>query len=210
MRRRWARRVASLLLGVASVALCGCAISLQSLPKVSTVGGGSTYPLRAEFANVLNLPQDAQVRIGAQVVGQVGAISTSHYRADLTLDIDRGVRLPTRTTAQVRFDNPLGDEYVLLQPPTIVTVSAAHRARFLRPGATISRERDQHRAERGGHIRRAVPGAQRRGHQPARDDRRASSTRPSPGTNPRSGPSSRPSPAAWARWPVAVRRSTAR
>ena len=46
----------------------GCALSLQSLPKI-TGSSGATYPLHAVFANVLNLPDDAQVRNGAQVVG---------------------------------------------------------------------------------------------------------------------------------------------
>ena len=44
-----------------AVVLGGCALSLQSLPKVSGVGT-ATYPMHAVFANVLNLPDDAQVR----------------------------------------------------------------------------------------------------------------------------------------------------
>ncbi len=46
------------------------------------------------------------------------------------------------TTAQIRFDNPLGDEYVLLQPPAGGTAASgvaltSSGARFLRPGQTI-------------------------------------------------------------------------
>jgi phospholipid/cholesterol/gamma-HCH transport system substrate-binding protein len=114
-----------------ALALGGCGFSLQSLP---TIGGisGATYPVHAVFANVLNLPIDAQVRVGAEVVGEVGSISTSNFAADVTLDIKRSVDLVQGTTAEVRFDNPLGDEYVLLQAP----VSAAH-AQPLRSGALI-------------------------------------------------------------------------
>ena len=61
--RRWWRAAPSLL--------GGCALSLQSLPKFSGISTG-TYPVQAVFANVLNLPTDAQVRDGAEVVGQVG------------------------------------------------------------------------------------------------------------------------------------------
>ena len=105
---------------VSAVLLGSCALSLQSLPKI-TSNSSSTYPVKAVFANVLNLPDDAQVRIGAQVVGQVGQISTQNYQADLVLDIDKAIRLPVGTTAQIRFDNPLGDEYVLLSEPQLAT-----------------------------------------------------------------------------------------
>jgi phospholipid/cholesterol/gamma-HCH transport system substrate-binding protein len=112
------RRPAAVAVAVALVPLLlgGCALSLQSLPKV---GGGTagTYPLHAVFADVLNLPDDAQVRLGAEVVGEVSSITTQNFQADLTLAIHDGVRLGAGTTAQVRFDNPLGDEYVLLTAP---------------------------------------------------------------------------------------------
>ncbi len=130
------RRVATTAFAVASVAMLGgCALSLQSLPKVSGVNQ-PTYELHAVFANVLNLPDDAQVRVGAEVVGQVGNISTSDFQADLTLDIDKSVRLLAGTTAQIRFDNPLGDEYVMLtepgSPPSGVVTS-----QYIAPGALI-------------------------------------------------------------------------
>ncbi|MGH9172585.1 MAG: MCE family protein [Acidimicrobiales bacterium] len=99
-----------------AMGLGGCSLSLQSLPKLSSLSG-PTYPVRAEFADVLNLPDDAQVRIGAAVVGQVSSISTTNYQADLTLSIKKEVKLPVGTSAQIRFDNPLGAEYVMLQSP---------------------------------------------------------------------------------------------
>jgi phospholipid/cholesterol/gamma-HCH transport system substrate-binding protein len=99
----------------ASAALSGCGLSLQQLPKLGKLT--NTYPLRADFADVLNLPSDAQVREGAQVVGQVGGERVSNFQADLVLNIRRSVQIPTGTVAQVRFDNPLGEEYILLTPP---------------------------------------------------------------------------------------------
>ncbi|MGB7052059.1 MAG: MlaD family protein [Acidimicrobiales bacterium] len=136
--RRSRRSLALALTLATAVALGGCALSLQSLPKVSGISA-PTYPVYATFSNVLNLPDDAQVRIGAQVVGQVGAISTKDYQADLTLDIKRSVQLPDGTTAQVRFDDPLGDEYILLQaPPTVSTTADGDPpSQFLAAGAHI-------------------------------------------------------------------------
>jgi phospholipid/cholesterol/gamma-HCH transport system substrate-binding protein len=129
------RRPAGVVVALAAAALLlgGCAFSLQSLPKVGGAGAG-TYALNAVFTDVLNLPDDAQVRVGAQVVGEVSGIVAADFQADLTLAIDDGVKVPVGTTAQVRFDNPLGDEYVLLQEP-VVTASAP--AAYLAAGATI-------------------------------------------------------------------------
>jgi phospholipid/cholesterol/gamma-HCH transport system substrate-binding protein len=137
--RRLVKRWGSSILAMASVVLLGgCALSLQSLPKISSVSGG-TYSLHAVFANVLNLPDDAQVRNGAEVIGQVSNIATSNFEADLTLDIKDGVHIPDGTTAQIRFDNPLGDEYVALESPTTSSVAApiAQQGPYLNPGSLI-------------------------------------------------------------------------
>ncbi len=98
----------------------GCGYSLQAFPKIGT-SVTSGYDVHAKFTNVLDLPADAQVRDGSAVVGQVTSISTHDFLADLTLKIRNNVRLPAGTTAQVRFDSPLGDEYVLLTPPAHTT-----------------------------------------------------------------------------------------
>jgi phospholipid/cholesterol/gamma-HCH transport system substrate-binding protein len=98
------------------VTCAGCSISLQSLPKPGTQTGAS-YHLHATFANVLNLPINAQVREGSALIGQVSSISTRDFQAQVVLKIHQAVRLPMGSTAQVRFDTPLGDEYVVVQVP---------------------------------------------------------------------------------------------
>lgn len=119
------------ILGVAVVlGLAGCGASLQQLPKIGSISG-PTYPVHAVFSNVLNLPANAQVHEGTQVVGQVGRIAVRGFNADLELKIRAGVKLPDGTTAEVRFDNPLGEEYVLLRPPS------KPPGTYLEAGATI-------------------------------------------------------------------------
>jgi phospholipid/cholesterol/gamma-HCH transport system substrate-binding protein len=118
LRRRRAparfRRVAALATLAAVASSCG--FSLQAFPKLGSHLGPS-YHLYATFTNVLNLPANAQVRDGSAVIGEVGSISAHDFKADLTLDIRKDVHLPVGTTAQVRFDSPLGDEYVLVTEP---------------------------------------------------------------------------------------------
>jgi phospholipid/cholesterol/gamma-HCH transport system substrate-binding protein len=112
LRRRWAL----LALGALSLAGTSCGLSLQALPKPGGVSGPS-YTLKAVFANVLGLPIQARVLIGADDVGQVSSITTSHFKADLTLTIRKGIHVPQGTTAQILFVDPLGDEFIELRPP---------------------------------------------------------------------------------------------
>lgn len=125
---RAARRVATV---VAIAAACsGCGVSLQSLPQLgpTTTSG---YPLHAVFSNVQNLAAHAQVRYGDAVVGTVTSIKARAFQAELTMTIQRRTRLPAGTNAEVRFDTPLGDEYVELRPPSSPSGGT------ISPGATL-------------------------------------------------------------------------
>jgi phospholipid/cholesterol/gamma-HCH transport system substrate-binding protein len=114
--RRTRRRLLAIGALACSTVLSACGLSFQALPKPGGVGGAS-YALRAQFANVLNLPIQARVLIGADVVGDVSAISTSNYQANLVLSIRRSIRLPVGTTAQILFNTPLGDDFIQLTEP---------------------------------------------------------------------------------------------
>lgn len=120
----------------------GCGVGLQSLPKPSGVSG-STYTVHASFSNVVNLPADAPVRVGAFIVGYVASLQAVNYQALVTLKIKTAEKLPRTTTAQVRFDTPLGEDYVaLLLPGSNATVTTAATSGapspFLGPGDTIN------------------------------------------------------------------------
>jgi phospholipid/cholesterol/gamma-HCH transport system substrate-binding protein len=111
LRRWWPAAFLALALGASS-----CGLSLQSLPKIGGVSG-PTYGLTATFANVVNLPANAQVRTGAFSVGYVSAIKVHDFQAIVTMRIKKDVRLPVGTTAAINFDTPLGEDFVLLQAP---------------------------------------------------------------------------------------------
>jgi phospholipid/cholesterol/gamma-HCH transport system substrate-binding protein len=118
----------------AALTLTGCGLSFQALPKPGGVSG-PTYSVRAVFANVLNLPLQARVLIGADEVGQVSSITTSHFQADLTLTIRRAIRIPKGTTAQILFVDPLGDEFIELHPP-----AGVGHGPYLADGATLAEQ----------------------------------------------------------------------
>ena len=131
--RRAVVAVAGLL--ATAVTASGCGLSFQALPKPGGVSG-PTYDVTAIFGNVLNLPVQARVLIGADQVGQVSSITTSHFKADLTLTIRSGIRIPRGTTAQILFVDPLGDEFIQLYPPRGVS-----HGPYLTDGSVLS-ERD--------------------------------------------------------------------
>jgi phospholipid/cholesterol/gamma-HCH transport system substrate-binding protein len=105
------------LLAAVTLAFTSCGISLQSLPKIGGISG-PTYRLNASFANVVNLPANAEVRVGAFSVGYVSSIKLKDFQALVTMKVKNSTKLPVGTTASIRFDTPLGEDFVLLQPPT--------------------------------------------------------------------------------------------
>ena len=131
---RLRRAMALAALPVAAGLLSSCGISLQSLPKIGGVSG-PTYGVSATFANVVNLPANAEVRVGAFAVGYVSSIHLQDFQAVVEMRIKDNTKLETGTTASIRFDTPLGEDFVILQPPNGGATTAA--ASYLGDGATI-------------------------------------------------------------------------
>jgi len=96
--------------------LCGCGVGLEDVP-LAPPGGGDGYTVRATFANALNLPDRAAVRLLGAEVGEVVGMEVRDYTAVVTLHIDDEVRLPADTKAELRTATPLGDVFVALTPP---------------------------------------------------------------------------------------------
>jgi phospholipid/cholesterol/gamma-HCH transport system substrate-binding protein len=117
------RSIPALAVTGLAVLVASCGVGLQQLPMPGGVSGPS-YPLHAKFTDVLNLPVGAKVREGVATIGQVTAITTRHFVADVTMAIAASVRLPVGTTAQIRFESPLGDDFVQLTPPVTTTTRA--------------------------------------------------------------------------------------
>ncbi|QIS11367.1 MCE family protein [Nocardia arthritidis] len=110
----------------------GCGVTVERLPLPSKGMFEATYPIHAIFANVLNLPDQAKVKVGGSDVGVVSHIDVDNYRAEVELDIRKDIELPRGTTAQLRQATPLGDVFIALAEP-----NAAPDGPKLRAGDTL-------------------------------------------------------------------------
>jgi phospholipid/cholesterol/gamma-HCH transport system substrate-binding protein len=107
-------------LGVGFFVLLG----LLSLAYLSfRVGGLQTrgkggFELRAYFDEIGGLTERAPVRIAGVPVGHVRSIrlEPDGYRALVILDVERSLSLPVDTTASIRTDGLLGNQFVALEP----------------------------------------------------------------------------------------------
>ncbi|MFL0180915.1 MULTISPECIES: MCE family protein [unclassified Mycobacterium] len=109
---------------VASSAV-GCGTSgLDSLPLPAPGIGSGGYLITAVFANALNLPGHAKVKLSGADIGQMESMIARNYTAVTTLRIMDGVRIPVGSTAELRSATPLGDVFVAIKPPVPVDQSA--------------------------------------------------------------------------------------
>jgi len=104
--------------------------------KLVVPTGSETYPVRIQFATALNLPTGAKVVANGARIGRLDKVSIVDPSAGpgyvvALVDIDKSVRLPVSTRAQLRQDTILGDIYVSLVTRT--TTDGATIA----PGGTI-------------------------------------------------------------------------
>src|SRR5699024_9492410 len=120
-------------LAAATGLLAGCGVSLQSMPKPGA-DTDDTYRVQATFDNVLNLPDNAEIRDGSREVGVVGDMRVTDYKATVDLRIKDSYDIPAGSTARVRFDNPLGDLYVEIEQPADDDTAGGG---YLEPGDTL-------------------------------------------------------------------------
>jgi virulence factor Mce-like protein len=121
----------------------GCATNgLASLPLPAPGLGAGGYTLTAIFADALNLPMKAKVKLAGADVGQVESMVARNYTAVTTLRIRDGVLLPRGSTAELRTATPLGDVFVALKRPMDDLADRADPSDtpILRDGDTIGLE----------------------------------------------------------------------
>jgi len=89
------------------------------------------YVVGARFSSVGGLKKGDPVKVAGVNVGEVHRIALADFNADVTLSLDRELRLPADTIASIQTAGLLGDAYVSLSP--------GGSERDLLPGGRISR-----------------------------------------------------------------------
>jgi phospholipid/cholesterol/gamma-HCH transport system substrate-binding protein len=109
------RALAALLL-ICAVALTGC----RGLTDVRLPGGNAgedPYTVNVIFDDVLNLEQQAAVRVNDVAVGDVSKVRIQGFKAKVTLRIRKDIVLPKNTFAELRQTSLFGEKFVALGPP---------------------------------------------------------------------------------------------
>ncbi|OZC41564.1 hypothetical protein CH286_26655 [Rhodococcus sp. WWJCD1] len=120
------------IVAVSAMLLVGCSTTLEDLPLPTPGVGADSYRIDAVFADALNLPQQAKVKLGGVDIGQVQEIDAENYTARVQMAIRAGVNLPVDVHAELRQATPLGDVFVSLSSP-----SAGSDSPRLQPNSTI-------------------------------------------------------------------------
>jgi phospholipid/cholesterol/gamma-HCH transport system substrate-binding protein len=90
-----------------------------------------TYRLTATFDDVTGLLPDDNVKVAGVPVGKVRSVKVVAGRAVVSFEVADDVRVPTDSTAAIRWRNLLGQRYLYIYPGRASTV--------LRPGQSIAR-----------------------------------------------------------------------
>lgn len=110
--RRNRRRAVAALVIVGSTLPAGCGISMEDLPYPGGGVPGPSYQISADFENVLNLPNGAQVRVDGAEAGVVEKIEAHDFRATVTMRLPLRVALTNDATAELRMTTPLGEGFI--------------------------------------------------------------------------------------------------
>ncbi|MEB3021150.1 MCE family protein [[Mycobacterium] crassicus] len=116
-----------------AITLAGCAGGLASIPLPAPGRIDGDIALSAVFANALNLPVKAKVKLNGADIGEVESISAQNFSARVTMKISAGAPLYTDTIAELRSATPLGDIFIAVRRGPNATADAAR----LRDGDTI-------------------------------------------------------------------------
>lgn len=116
--RQVMKRALALLVTVVVLTSCG---NWRGISNVSLPGGpGSapgSYTIYVQIPNTLALNGNSRVLVADVFVGTVRAINLKNWIATLTLDLDKGVRLPKNATAKIGQTSLLGSQHVELAAP---------------------------------------------------------------------------------------------
>lgn len=111
------RNVIETVLG-AIVLLVAVVFLFFSYSAADVGGGGDGYPVTADFTGTGGLNIGDSVQISGVRIGSIAKIELKpdDYKARVTMDIDKSIKLPDDTSAFISSESLLGGKYMELQP----------------------------------------------------------------------------------------------
>jgi phospholipid/cholesterol/gamma-HCH transport system substrate-binding protein len=112
-------RLLALATGVLMLAGCG----FRGAYSFNLPGGADTgnnpYTVKIDFLDVLDLVPQSGVRVADVPVGRVTGIALNHkdWTAEVTITVNRDVKLPANAVAMIQQSSLLGEKYVELAAP---------------------------------------------------------------------------------------------
>lgn len=120
-----ARRIPELITGFAIIIVAALFLfyALRSAGQISTSG----YTLRAQFGSIGGLTVGSNVKIGGVVIGHVASetLNPATYAAEVTLDINNQIKIPTDSSASITSDGLLGGPFISVSPGGADSMMAA-------------------------------------------------------------------------------------
>ncbi|OMC37725.1 mammalian cell entry protein [Mycobacterium sp. GA-1841] len=110
---RTARALGAALLGLG---LVGCSAGLESLPLPAPGNVSGDVTVTAVFANAMNLPPKAKVKLNGADIGEVESITAKEFSAFVTMKLSADVPVSADSRAELRSATPLGDIFVAIRP----------------------------------------------------------------------------------------------
>ncbi|NKZ07573.1 MCE family protein [Actinomadura latina] len=122
MRRKTARgpEYSTVLKTLAFVALTGL-LTFYIGQQILGTSFSDRYRLSATFDDVTGLLEGDDVKVAGTPVGQVDDIEVVRGKAVVKMAVDKDVRLPSDSTAAIRWRNVMGQRVVYLEPGTSQT-----------------------------------------------------------------------------------------
>lgn len=130
MPRTSVRMGAALFLVCAVSVSASCSLRPADLPSPKA-GIGDGYDITLEFANAMNLPNNADVMMNGLRVGEVRGVRLGQHSVDVSVRIASGTEVPTDADAVLRQNTLLGDTYIM------VDATAAVDSTMLADGDTV-------------------------------------------------------------------------
>lgn len=111
------RKLPEILTGLAVIGIAAAFLAF-ALGRSQAIGGGSGYPLKAQFADIGALNVGSDVKLGGVTIGHVVAatLDPQTYAAVVTMDIDNDIKLPADSSASISSQGLLGGTYVGISP----------------------------------------------------------------------------------------------